>query len=147
MTKRKCNVQLLKTLYSAGVPVDEIAPQVGLAYGGSVSSWAVRLGLPLRNIAGRTVERDAAIYEDSKRGVAINDLAEQHQISPRTVQNVILRAHRKEHGKQREARKPAHPIKPLAVVAVRTAKKAKIKFGFTPEAIKKYEARAGWWNE
>jgi hypothetical protein len=142
MTKRKCNVELLETLYRAGITVDEIAPQVGLRMGASVSTWAVKLGLPLRNVAGKTAERDAAIYAASKRGASKAALAEEYELSPRTVQNVILRAYREEHGQQRAARRPAPPIKPLVVVDVRIKPKAKIKFGFSPAAIKKYEARA-----
>ena len=136
--KRKCNVELLETLYRAGVSVDDIAPQVGLATGANVSAWASKMGLPLRNVAGQTAERDAAIYAESKEGVATNDLAEKYGISPRTAQVVILRGKRAEFGPQRVHKKPkGKPV--VQVIAPQPV--AKVKFSFAPAAIKRYEAR------
>ena len=142
MTRRKCNTELLEKLYRAGVPVDEIAPQVGLASGPNVSAWASKMGLPLRNIAGKTAERDAEIYAASKAGTSTNDIAEEYGISPRTAQNVILRAYRAEHGIPKPQRKPMPTQPQQRVIAAPKPAKVKVKFGFTPSAIKRWEARA-----
>ena len=143
MTRRKCNTELLETLYRAGVPVDEIAPQVGLASGPNVSAWASKMGLPLRNIAGKTAERDAEIYADFKRGSSRNEIAERFDLSPRTVQNAVLKASRAESGPQRISQKMTRAAAPVRqVIAAPKPAKVKIKFGFTPDAIKRYEARA-----
>lgn len=143
MTRRKCNVALLESLYRAGVPVDEIAPQVGLATGANVSAWASKMGLPLRNIAGKTADRDAEIYAEFKRGASRNEIAERFAISPRTVQSVVLKASRAESGPQRVSQKMTRDAKPVRqVIATPKPAKVKIKFGFTPAAIKRYEARA-----
>ena len=141
MTRRKCNVELLESLYRAGVPVDEIAPQVGLASGPNVSAWASKMGLPLRNVAGKTAERDAEIYAASKAGTSTNDIAEEYGISPRTAQNVILRAYRAEHGIPKPQRKPMPTPPQQRVIAAPKPAKVKIRFGFTPAAIKRWEAR------
>lgn len=137
-----CNTELLRTLYLSGVPVDEIAPQVGLATGANVSAWAVKLALPLRNVAGKTAGRDVEIYAASKRGVSKATLAKEYQLSPRTIQNVVFRLHCKEHGRQLAVRKSSSIKADHVQTFTPLPAKIKVRFGFTPEAVKRYEARA-----
>ena len=103
-SNRKCNVELMAELYSAGMPVDEIAPRVGLDRGASVSSWAKRLGLPLRNVRGVNDARDSAIYAAAKAGASREDLAELHGVSPSTIRKTVQRLAREENGPQRPSR-------------------------------------------
>ena len=94
--KRKCNVELLEKLYLDGVPVEEIANRVGLDQGASVSSWAKRLALPLRNERGVSDARDSAIYTAAKAGANRKDLAKQHGISLSTIHKAVQRLAREE---------------------------------------------------
>ena len=102
--KRKCNVELLEKLYLDGVPVEEIANRVGLDQGASVSSWAKRLALPLRNVRGVNDARDSAIYAAAKAGASREDLAELHGVSPSTIRKTVQRLARGENGPQRPSR-------------------------------------------
>ena len=140
--KRKCNTELLKQLYLDGMAVDDIAPKVGLQTGASVSWWASKIGLPLRNVRGVNDDRDAAIYAAAKAGAHRNELAELHGISPSTVRNIIQGLAREENGRQRSARKrPAAPP-PKPVTPEPKQNPQRVRFGFTPAAIKRWEARA-----
>ena len=119
--------------------IDDIAPKVGLATGANVSAWASKMGLPLRNIAGKTAERDAEIYAASKAGTSTNDIAEKYGISPRTAQGVIMRGKRDEFGPQRVHKKTkAKPVR--QVIAAPKPAKVKVKFSFSPAAVARYQA-------
>lgn len=144
--KRKCNTELLKQLYLDGMAVDDIAPKVGLQTGASVSWWASKIGLPLRNVRGVNDDRDAAIYAASKAGVHRNELAELHGISPRTVEKIIQQQRRAENGPSRVSRKGNRAAKvappPKPVTPEPKQNPQRVRFGFTPAAIKRWESRA-----
>ena len=130
--------------YNGDEDTKKIARDLGYACARSLCNVWRNMGLSASKRAARTQsEIEAAIFARADAGDSVRAIAEEYGISPRTAQNVILRAYRAEHGPQRISQKMKRAAKPVRqVIATPKPAKVKIKFGFTPAAIKRYEDRA-----
>lgn len=88
--KSNVNTELLTTLYLRGDPIEDIAAVVGLKRGASVSSWAKRLGLPMRNNFGEKAVLHENFRADRRAGMTIREIADKYGVSIYDVNRVTI---------------------------------------------------------